>query len=205
MKQPLLALHYRLLWLTALWATGHAQAAESATTPALTLSQDGAYVIDERARLMWSRCVEGMQWNGKTCTGAAQRLDHSQAVALANARWKAEGVRWRLPRTLELKRLVNKADHPPGPDPLLFPGAPQGWLWSGTSNVQQGERNQYNYGTVMESRAGAGTDNNMAFRQGWAVNMQTGESRGDVGKGTRLPVRLVRPYEPEEQPVESGR
>jgi hypothetical protein len=36
----------------------------------------------------------------------------------------------------------------------------------------------------------------MAFRQGWAVNMETDESRGDVGKGTRLLVRLVRPYEP---------
>jgi hypothetical protein len=44
----------------------------------------------------------------------------------------------------------------------------------------------------------------MAFRQGWAVNMQTGESRGDVGKGTRLLVRLVRPYDQSKDTVEKG-
>ena len=156
-----------------------------------------------RARLVWPRCVHGMQWDGKTCTGAPQRLDYAQAVALANARWKAEGVRWRLPRVNELKRLVDKTTRPQGLSLELFPGAPPEWHWSGSANVQTGAVNLYNYGNVMRNGAG-GEAGTMAFRQGWAVNMQTAESRGDVGKATRLAVRLVRPYEPDPAPAEGG-
>lgn len=167
-----------------------------------SLSADGAYVLDQRAGLAWPRCVEGMQWNGKTCTGTPQRLDHAQAVALANARWKADGMRWRLPRVPELKRLVDKTISPAGLDPALFPAAPHDWHWSGTANVSTGSGNQYNYGNVMNSRSGGG---DMAFRQGWAVNLETAESRGDVGKGTRLLVRLVRPHVPAPEPVGAER
>jgi hypothetical protein len=37
--------------------------------------------------------------------------------------------------------------------------------------------------------------NRMAFLHGWAVNLTSGEARGDVTKRTKLPVRLVRPQE----------
>jgi hypothetical protein len=142
-----------------------------------------------------------MQWNGKTCTGRPQRLDHAQAAALANARWKAEGVRWRLPRVPELKRLVDKTINPPGLDPVLFPAAPHDWHWSGTANVVTGSGNPYNYGNVMDSRGGG----DMAFRQGWAVNLESAETRSDVGKATQLLVRLVRPYEPGKTPAKGER
>ena len=86
--------------------------------------------------------------------------------------------------------------------PALFPAAPHDWHWSGTANVSTGSGNQYNYGNVMNSRSGGG---DMAFRQGWAVNLETAESRGDVGKGTRLLVRLVRPHVPAPEPVGAER
>ena len=202
MKQSLFVRYPWGVLLSSMWFAACVQAAEPAASPTLVPSADGASVIDLRARLVWPRCVEGMQWNGKSCTGTPQRLDHAQAVALANARWKAEGVRWRLPRVPELKRLVVKTIRPPGLDPSLFPAAPHDWHWSGSANVSTGSGNQYNYGNVMNNRAGGG---DMAFRQGWAVNMETAESRSDVGKGSRLLVRLVRPHVAAAEPVGAER
>lgn len=157
------------------------------------VSDDGAYVIDVRAQLAWPRCVEGMQWNGTTCTGKPLLLDRAEATALATARWQAEGVAWRLPRAAELQRLVGKAAHnAPGADARLFPAAPDLWYWSSTANVSGVRGNQYNYSTIRQSREGDSAGQ-MALLNGWAVNMATGEARGDVARASKLPVRLVRP------------
>lgn len=157
------------------------------------VSDDGAYVIDVRAQLAWPRCVEGMQWNGTTCTGKPLLLDRAEATALATARWQAEGVAWRLPRAAELQRLVGKAAHnAPGADARLFPAAPDLWYWSSTANVSGVRGNQYNYNTIRQSREGDSAGQ-MALLNGWAVNMATGEARGDVARASKLPVRLVRP------------
>lgn len=156
------------------------------------LSADGAYVIDVRARLAWPRCVEGMTWNGSTCLGQPQMLDHGQAQNLASTRWKAENVRWRLPTSHELQRLVSRQTQPPGLDAWLFPAAPAGWHWSGSSTVNTAPVNPYNYGNVMQGRTEDNT-NRLDFLRGWAVNLTTGEAAGDVNRRSRLPVRLVRP------------
>lgn len=157
------------------------------------VSDDGAYVIDVRAQLAWPRCVEGMQWNGTTCTGKPLLLDRAEATTLAAARWQAEGVAWRLPRAAELQRLVGKAAHnAPGADARLFPAAPDLWYWSSTANVSGVRNNQYNYNTIRQSREGDSAGQ-MALLNGWAVNMATGEARGDVARASKLPVRLVRP------------
>ena len=157
------------------------------------VSDDGAYVIDVRAQLAWPRCVEGMQWNGTTCTGKPLLLDRAEATTLAAARWQAEGVAWRLPRAAELQRLVGKAAHnAAGADARLFPAAPDLWYWSSTANVSGVRGNQYNYNTIRQSREGDSAGQ-MALLNGWAVNMATGEARGDVARASKLPVRLVRP------------
>ena len=44
----------------------------------------------------------------------------------------------------------------------------------------------------MQSRTGS-TVNQMSYLHGWAGHMRTGESRKDVSKDAKLPVRLVRP------------
>lgn len=156
------------------------------------VSEDGVTVIDVRAQLVWPRCVEGMQWTGKTCTGTPLLLDRAEAAALATARWKADGVAWRLPRAAELQRLVNKSANPPGIDPQLFPAAPDLWYWSSTANVSGLRNNQYNYNTIRQSREGDSAGQ-MAMLNGWAVSLSTGEARGDVARTSKLPVRLVRP------------
>ena len=194
MKQPLFVRPSWLL-LGGMWLAAGAQAADPAGSPAspmLVPSEDGASIIDLRARLVWPRCVEGMQWNGKTCTGQPLLLDRAEATALASERWKAEGVGWRIPRAAELQRLVDKSLSPPGLNPILFPAAPGQWHWSSTANVSAPSVNQYTYGNIAQGRAGDGA-RQAAMINGWAVNLSTGEARGDAARVSKLPVRLVRP------------
>ncbi|KRD18630.1 hypothetical protein ASE39_10425 [Acidovorax sp. Root267] len=167
-------------------------AADPTASADWALSDDGAYVLDHRAGLAWPRCVEGMQWTGKTCTGKPLLLDRAEATTLAADRWKAEGVGWRLPRAAELQRLVDKSLSPPGLHPILFPAALGEWHWSATSNVSAPNVNPYTYGNIAQGRAGDGA-RQAAMINGWAVNLSTGEARGDAARASKLPVRLVRP------------
>lgn len=173
---------------------GGATAAIATNLPPETewmLADNGATVIDVRAQLAWSRCVEGMQWTGGTCIGQPLLFDRAGASALATQREKAEGLGWRLPRVAELQRLIDKSHTPVGPNPALFPQAPDGWYWSATSNVSGRITNQYNYRNIAPS-PGDPAQAQMAMLNGWAVNLSTGESRGDAARISRLPVRLVR-------------
>ena len=164
------------------------------TTPtnsaALTPTQDGSGVLDPRGRTVWARCGEGMQWSGSTCTGRALLLTRAEATARAKARSAADGLVWRLPRSLELRRLVDKQATPPGVNAKLFPVAPGGMHWSGTANVRQLSVNPYNYGNVENGLTKGGS--RLAALEGWAVDMDTGEAFGDVSRTSKLPVRLVR-------------
>ena len=63
------SLRRRLLaGLLATLAAAGAWAAGAPPPSNLVLSNDGTRVTDPRSGLTWPRCVEGMQWNGKTCT-----------------------------------------------------------------------------------------------------------------------------------------
>ena len=160
--------------------------------PVLVPADHGAQLIDRRSGLVWSRCVEGMKWTGKTCTGEPALVNHTQALALAAARKEADGFAWRLPRVTEMQRLVSHTGRIPGLDPALFPAAPPEWHWAMTVNVKSssGPVNQYNYGNIMSGRTSQNTTQ-IAFLHGWAVHLTTGDARGDVLKRTVLPVRLV--------------
>ena len=106
-----------LVWMGALLThAAWAQPVDNAS-PVKTTA-DGAYVVDASGRLTWPRCVEGMAWNGKTCTGQPRLMTHGEAVALASARFKAEGVAWRLPRLTELRRWAAHAARVPPPGSL---------------------------------------------------------------------------------------
>jgi Protein of unknown function (DUF1566) len=175
-----------------------AQGALAAEPPdearALQASADGSVVIDRRAGLSWSRCVEGMQWTGKRCSGEPLRMPQAQAIARAAARSKADGTHWRLPRVTELRRLAGQgAAKPPGLDPQLFPDAPLDWHWSGTVNPRQDRANPYNYGNVMRERsAGSSGSSASTLLTVWAVHLGSGEGRSDWAKSHHLMVRLVR-------------
>lgn len=162
----------------------------SANQPHLVLSDDGALVIDTKARLAWSRCVEGMVWTGRTCTGVPHLMTHAQAQALAVRRWKEDNVRWRLPRVPEFRRLIDKNAKPVGLNPKLFPNDPADLHWTGTANVNASAVNPYAYGNV--TRGGVG-ESALSIVKGWAVDTSTGNGVPDVGRGVSLLVRLVRP------------
>ena len=161
------------------------------------LSDDGSLVIHTKTGSAWKRCAEGMSWTGKACTGEPRLLSHADALALAAATAKADGVRWRLPRVTELQRLVKRGESPHRLDPVLFPGGPREWHWASTANVRQQSVNPYNYGNVMRG-VNADNVNQMAFLHGWAVNLSSGDADSETPKRNLLPVRLVRP-----QPRES--
>lgn len=163
-----------------------------AELPRLVPADHGAQILDPHTGLAWSRCVEGMHWNGKTCVGQPARVGHAQALALAAARKDADGFAWRLPRVTELERLVHRSGPPPGLDPVLFPAAPAESHWAMTASIDTNLSpvNQYNYANIQRGRTDENTTQ-LSFLHGWAVNPATGEARGDVLKRTELPVRLV--------------
>lgn len=144
---------------------------------------------DPLTRLSWARCVEGMQWTGKTCTGRPLLLSHAQALARAAARAKEEGLPWRVPRVPELRHLIEKTTKGSA-DATNFPGAPAGWLWTASANVRQDKPNPYNYGNVMSGQGSRANDT--PFLLGWAVDAPSGAATGDIPKSRPLPVRLVR-------------
>jgi hypothetical protein len=159
--------------------------------PALQISDDGASILDRQARQVWSRCLEGTQWDGRVCSGSPRMVTHAQALALARARSRQEGQRWRLPRVKELQALSRKAAHATGSSPSILPPVPGGWLWTDSATIDTRPINPYNYNNIQR-----GIDpqnaNSVAFLHGWTVHQDTAEARGDTPKRTRLPVRLVR-------------
>lgn len=159
--------------------------------PALQLSEDGTTIVDRQTRQVWSRCLEGTQWDGRACSGSPRMVTHAQALALARARSRQEGQRWRLPRVKELQALSRKAAHATGSSPSILPPAPGGWLWTDSATIDTRPINPYDYNNIQR-----GIDpqnaNSVAFLHGWTVHQDTAEARGDTPKRTRLPVRLVR-------------
>lgn len=168
--------------------------AQGPATAHLTISADGEAIIDAQAGVAWSRCVEGMRWTGKTCEGEAVLATHKEALSLAADRRKADGDDWRLPRVTALRQLASDMQALRDGGRSSFPRAPEGWYWAGSANVDSTAPvvNQYNYGNLSQGRSSENA-NRMAFLHGWAVDMATGEARGDfLKRTTRLPVRLMR-------------
>ena len=167
-----------------------APATQAVDAKSLALTQDGAYVVDTRSKLAWPRCVEGMSWNGKTCTGEPRLMTHGEATALAAARAKADGVPWRLPRVTELRRWAARSGKVSAQAAEYFPAAPLDWHWTLTASIDTKSVNPYNYGNIAQGRLGS-QGSTLGVQQGWAVNMATGEAEGGISRRSRLVVRLV--------------
>lgn len=173
-------------------ATGKAEAAR----PAFQLSHDGRFVLDIRARLAWPRCAEGMQWDGQHCQGLPDLMTYKQAQTRAQELGREDGIRWRLPRVNEMRRLIDRSVRPQGLHPALFPDAPRDWHWSGSAAVNARPSNPYNYSQI----SGQGPIPQLTAQQAWAINLDTLETAPDMGRGNRLMVRLVRPMQDSDLP-----
>jgi hypothetical protein len=161
-----------------------------------TVSEDGQEVRDNKSRLIWRRCVQGMNWNGRTCVGVPAELDFAQAQALATAEAKASQLRWRLPHVPELRMLMlYQPSDGKGTlvDEQVFPATPATWHWTASSTVLGGGNfNQYSYDNIAQNRT-PGTVNRTQFLHGWAIHFGSGEAVGNIKKRSPLLVRLVRP------------
>jgi hypothetical protein len=170
------------------------RAADGRALPDWVVTADGAHIVHRSAGVAWPRCVEGLRWNGRGCVGRALQLDHAQALALARAREKADGVAWRLPHLKELQALVGQSVRPAGAQGPLLPDSPAGWCWTATAHIDTAPVNDYNYGNVMR---GVNNQNvaRLQFLHAWAVDTATGEARKDVLRRSPQWVRLVRPVD----------
>ncbi|MBW8846437.1 MAG: DUF1566 domain-containing protein [Burkholderiales bacterium] len=177
--------------LLVLWMSLPAAADDA---PRLVPSADGRELVDAVAGVAWSRCVEGMSWDGRRCTGTPLLATHAEALALARARSEAEVKLWRLPRAPELKRLFERLAH--GKDEAtLAPAAPVGWYWSGSTRIESEAVNPYSYRSVERGTTQHQLDR-LSVQSGWAVQHPGGAVRGDMARREKLAVRLVHVLKP---------
>jgi TPR repeat protein len=112
----------------------------AAATPAraesrFSISADGQEVTDNKTRLVWRRCAEGMKAAGPVCEGSPRKFTHADAAKHAAAEASRSGKNWRLPEINdELGTIWDLAFKPPF-NPSAFPSTPQGHFWSSTKNT----------------------------------------------------------------------
>jgi len=92
-------------------------------------NSSGNEVTDNVTSLIWKRCVEGMSWNGTTCSGSASAFNWEQALAHA-----ATQTGWRMPNQKELQSLVETACDDMAINAKAFPATPSS-AWSGSPNA----------------------------------------------------------------------
>lgn len=180
-------LRFAAVLLAGLSLAGQARATE----PALVPSADGRELVDAANGRAWSRCVEGMKWDGRGCQGRPALFTHAQALAMARARSEAEGRAWRVPRVPELKHFGDRLTHAPA---TLAPSSPTGWHWTSSVRIDSEATNPYAYRNVQRGATEARTERLMV-QVGWAVDPRNGDARGDMPRREQLPVRLVRGLE----------
>jgi hypothetical protein len=141
-------------------ASSHAQAR-------FKVSGDGQEVLDATTQLTWRRCPEGIQWDGKTCSGKLAKFSYAGAKQQAASAAKTGAKEWRIPSRDELLTIVDKqAKKKPRIDGTAFPKTPSAPFWA----------------------TRPGTDDNL---NAWLVSFANGKVTGNAGQA-KFPLRLVR-------------
>ncbi|WP_332775516.1 Lcl C-terminal domain-containing protein [Polaromonas sp.] len=123
----------QILGLTMALSAGTAFAQDRYST-----SADGQEVTDSKTGLVWRRCVEGMNWKVKTCSGKAGFFNQADAAARAKNEAASSGQAWRLPTLKELSGIVSAREASPDEgraaiDPAAFPATPLARFWTSSS------------------------------------------------------------------------
>jgi Protein of unknown function (DUF1566) len=107
----------------------------------LTVSADGTEATSDApgAAATWRRCVEGMEWNGRTCSGAASRFTMIEALSHAAAEAVLTGLPWHVPNVKELNWVVRRENMAPATDGVAFPDTPIGDYCSSSPDVAHPE------------------------------------------------------------------
>jgi hypothetical protein len=131
------------------------------------ISADGHEVTDSVSHLVWHRCVEGMHWDGKACSGKPGTFSYAAAKKAAAAIAQREDKAWRIPAREELVSLVDMTKKKkPRIDTQAFPQTPAKLFWA--------------------TKAGSDDDLNA-----WLVSFANGKVRANIGQ-SKFPLRLVR-------------
>lgn len=133
-----------VVWLLTMWLPLHGQA-----EPFFT-NKKGNLIFDKATGLVWQRCSLGQVWDGKTCSGGAEKFNFVETQKLAN-----DG--WRVPTVRELISLVYCSNGPaqmsrdpkdggplisngcvkghskPTINTIAFPGTPSKLFWSSST------------------------------------------------------------------------
>ncbi|MFM2340868.1 MAG: hypothetical protein RLZZ592_521 [Pseudomonadota bacterium] len=175
-----------LLSLLLLVSNGVVHAAPPEPQGTVAVTKTGQLVVDVESGLVWSRCVEGLRWNGRACIGTPRRVTQAQALELAAARRRADGLPWRVPRAIEVRRVLRRGLESPGGLARLFPDTPEGWLWSASATIETGLG-----GHPAHDGSNSGPEERLDGLHAWVIDGHTGQARSDMSRDTLLPVRLV--------------
>lgn len=100
-----------------------------------TASADGQEITDSKTGLTWRRCVEGMVWKVRACSGQPAFFNQTDAALRAKGA-SAGGTEWRLPVLKELSSIVSVREAEEGKaaiDPVVFPATPVARFWTSSS------------------------------------------------------------------------
>jgi hypothetical protein len=129
-----------------------------------SLAASGDEVVDDVNHLAWRRCVEGMSWDGQTCTGTFRRFTWQGALARARQQSQGTGTTWRVPTVKELGTLIAPGIVGPTIDGKLFPGTPRLNSWTSTPFALQSSTTSSQAWDVGFGRPGAVLAGDVSFR-----------------------------------------
>jgi len=130
------------------------------------LMADGAEILDVESGLIWRRCAEGMNWNGRSCIGRHTEFPLIEALQHADQEARRTGNTWRVPGKDELHGIVDKSRIEPSIDPVAFPDTPVRPFWSSSVDANN-------------------------FSSAWSVHFSLGFAR-NLKRENPVAVRLVR-------------
>lgn len=105
-------------------------ATKKLTTKNYVILENGNEVLDTQTGLIWRRCVEGMKWDGKTCSGYPFGAMLVESLHRAASEARLSGKNWRLPNIKELGSIVDMSQPNLAIDLTIFPNTPNDQMWS---------------------------------------------------------------------------
>lgn len=105
----------------------------TSTLKKYVISDNQQEVLDMQTGLIWRRCVEGMKWDGKTCSGSPFYGMFQESLERAANQARLTGKPWRVPNVKELGSLVDETQSPIAIDSVVFPATMNDQFWSSSS------------------------------------------------------------------------
>ncbi|MEQ1838184.1 MAG: DUF1566 domain-containing protein, partial [Candidatus Nitrotoga sp.] len=111
-------------------------------------------VTDQNTGLIWRRCPEGMTYSNNTCTGAANKFTHEEALRQAATQASGSGMGWRLPTLKELLSQTKRTLSNVKVDSVAFPATPPGQYWTASRDGRLNYHLSKNYAWTVDFTPG---------------------------------------------------